>query len=185
MAFVRATVALASIAAAITAPILLLALRSAAVVAVFSPSFAIFALVSGLLLILEILAFIPRLHFWCCLFCSACLFSSSLSPRVASLGYFSCRPPSLVVSVYVFGVSFCGSGAVSSSSPPAGGGVALADPLLVCLLSFFLGHLRFSATCHAAGYPSGVPHLADSGWLTYSCGDGLAWGWGVLVQMSC
>ena len=37
MAFVRATVALASIAATITAPILLLALCSAAVVAVFSP----------------------------------------------------------------------------------------------------------------------------------------------------
>ena len=49
MAFVRATVALASIAAMITAPILLLALRSAAVVEVFSPSFAIFALVWGLL----------------------------------------------------------------------------------------------------------------------------------------
>ena len=55
----------------------------------------------------------------------------------------------------------------------------------MCLLSFFLEHLQFSATCHAAGYPSGVPHLADSGWLTYSCGDGLAWGWGVLLQMSC
>ena len=40
MAFVRATVALASIAATITAPILLLALRSAAaVVAVFFPEF--------------------------------------------------------------------------------------------------------------------------------------------------
>ena len=37
MAFVRATVALAAIAAAIPAPILLLALRSAAVVAFFSP----------------------------------------------------------------------------------------------------------------------------------------------------
>ena len=36
MAFIRATVSLVSIAAAITAPILLLALRSAAVVAVFS-----------------------------------------------------------------------------------------------------------------------------------------------------
>ena len=48
----------------------------------------------------------------------------------------------------------------------------------MCLLSFFLGHLWFSATCHAAGYPSGVPHLAV--WLTYSCGDGLAWGWGCL-----
>ena len=37
MAFVRATVVLATIAVPITAPILLLALRSAAVVAVFSP----------------------------------------------------------------------------------------------------------------------------------------------------
>ena len=53
--------------------------------------------------------------------------------------------------------------------------------LLWCGCSaFFLGHLRFSATCHAAGYPSRVPHLADSGWLTYSCSGGLAWGWGCL-----
>ena len=37
MAFVRATVALATVAATIPAPILLLALRSAAVVAFFSP----------------------------------------------------------------------------------------------------------------------------------------------------
>ena len=28
----------------------------------------------------------------------------SLSPKVASLGCFSCRPPSLVVPVFVFGV---------------------------------------------------------------------------------
>ena len=47
-------------------------------------------------------------------------------------------------------------------------------------LPFFLGHLRFSAACHAAGYPSRVPHLADSGWLPYSCGGRLAWGWGCL-----
>ena len=47
-------------------------------------------------------------------------------------------------------------------------------------LPFFLGHLRFSAACHAAGYPSWVPHLADSGWLPYSCGGRLAWGWGCL-----
>ena len=90
---------------------------------VFFPSFAIFALVCGLLFFLGILAFIPGLHFWCYLFCSACLFSSPLSPKVASLGCFSCRPPSLVVPVSVFGVSFCGGGAVSSSSPPAGCGV--------------------------------------------------------------
>ena len=45
-------------------------------------------------------------------------------------------------------------------------------------LPFFLGHLQFSAACHAASYPSRVPHLADSGWLPYSCGGHLAWGWG-------
>ena len=45
MAFVRAAAALALIAEAFSAPILLLALRSAAFVAFFSPSFAIFALV--------------------------------------------------------------------------------------------------------------------------------------------
>ena len=122
MAFVRATVALATVTATMTAPILLLALCSPAVVSFFFPSFAIFALVWGLLFFLGILAFIPRLHFWCCLFCSACLFSSSLSPKVDSLGCFSCGPPSLVVPVYVFGVSFCGGGAVSSS-PPAGCGI--------------------------------------------------------------
>ena len=46
--------------------------------------------------------------------------------------------------------------------------------------AFFLGHLRFSAACHAAGYPSWVPHLADSGWLPYSCSGRFAWGWGCL-----
>ena len=46
--------------------------------------------------------------------------------------------------------------------------------------AFFLGHLRFSAACHAAGYPSWVPHLADSGWLTYSFSGRLAWSWGCL-----
>ena len=43
----------------------------------------------------------------------------------------------------------------------------------MCLLSFFMRHLQFSTSCHAAG----VPHLADSGWLPYSCGDGLACSW--------
>ena len=46
--------------------------------------------------------------------------------------------------------------------------------------AFFLGHLRFSAACHAAGYPSRVSHLADSGWLTYSYRGHFAWGWGCL-----
>ena len=117
----------------------------------FFPSFAIFALVWGLLF-LGILAFIPRLHFWCCLFCSVCLFSSSLSPTVASLVCFSCRPPSLVVPVYVFGVSFCGSSAVSSSSPPAGCGVGS------CWASFGATALHFSwGTC---GFPLRVMQLA-------------------------
>ena len=89
----------------------------------FFPSFAIFAMVLVLPLFFGILAFIPGLHFWCCLSCSACLFSSSLSPGVASLGCFACWPPSLVVPAYLFGISFYHSGAVSSSSPPAGGGV--------------------------------------------------------------
>ena len=43
-----------------------------------------------------------------------------------------------------------------------------------------MGLLRFFAACHAAGYPSWFPHLADSGWLTYSCSGGLVWGWGCL-----
>ena len=73
----------------------------------FFPSFAIFALVWGLLFFLRNFASIPRLRFWCGLFCSLCLFSASLSPTVARLVCFSCRAPSLVVpvdvcSVYLF-----------------------------------------------------------------------------------
>ena len=48
------------------------------------------------------------------------------------------------------------------------------------LCPFSWGHLRFSAACHAAWCPSRVPHLADSGWLPYSCGGRLAWGSGCL-----
>ena len=53
-----------------------------------------------------IFASIPWLRFWCSLFCSICLFSASLSPTVSSLVCFSCWPPSLMVPVYVCGVSF-------------------------------------------------------------------------------
>ena len=114
MAFVRATVALTSIAKTITAPILLLSLAQCGFGGGFFPNFAIFALVSGhlrncslyswaSLLVLPFLLRLPILL--------------SLSPKVTSLGGFSCRPPSLVVSVFVFGeFSFCSSGAVSSSS---------------------------------------------------------------------
>ena len=80
----------------------------------FFPNFAIFALVSdhlrnfsfyswASLLVLPFLLRLPILL--------------SLYPRVSSLGGFSCRPPSLMVPVFVFGeFSFCSSGAVSSSS---------------------------------------------------------------------
>ena len=80
----------------------------------FFPNFAIFALVSdhlrnfsfyswASLLVLPFLLRLPILL--------------SLSPRVTSLGGFSCRPPSLMVPVFVFGeFSFCSSGTVSSSS---------------------------------------------------------------------
>ena len=91
----------------ITAPVLLLALRSAADVAVFSPVSRFFVLVWGLLFFFRNFASIPRLRFWCGLFCSLCLFSASLSPTVARLVCFSCGAPSLVVpadvcSVYLF-----------------------------------------------------------------------------------
>ena len=49
----------------------------------FFLSFAIFALVWGLLFFLGILAFIPRLHFWCCLF----FFMLRLSILLFSLSY--------------------------------------------------------------------------------------------------
>ena len=96
MALVRATVALASITTTITAPILLLALRSAALLAIFFPNFAIFALVSdhlrnfcfyswASLLVLPSLLRLPILL--------------SLSRLVTSLGGQGCSPPSLVVPV--------------------------------------------------------------------------------------
>ena len=49
----------------------------------------------------------------------------------------------------------------------------------MCLFPWSWNTYGFSAQCHAAGGPSGVPLLADSGWLLYSCGDGFAWGWGL------
>ena len=56
----------------------------------------------------------------------------------------------------------------------------------MCLFSLSWYTRGFYTRCHAAGCPSGVPLLADSGWLLYSCGDGFAWGWGfVLSQLYC
>ena len=49
----------------------------------------------------------------------------------------------------------------------------------MCLFSLSWNTCGFSAPCHAAGGPSGIPLLADSGWLLCSCSDGFAWGWGL------
>ena len=114
MAFVRATIALTSIAKTITMPILLLSLGQCGFGGGFFPNFAIFVLIWdhlrnfrfyswASLLVLPFLLRLPILL--------------SVSPKVTSLGGSSCRPPSLVVPVFAFGeFSFCRSGAVSSSS---------------------------------------------------------------------
>ena len=102
MALVRVAVAFAPLARTITAPVLLLALCSAADVAVFSPVPRIFRASFGdICSFLGIFASIPWLRLWCSLFCSVCLFSAYLYPTVASLVGFSCGPPSLVVPVCV------------------------------------------------------------------------------------
>ena len=49
----------------------------------------------------------------------------------------------------------------------------------MCLFSLSWYTCGFYTRCHAADGPSGVPLLADSGWLLYSGGDGFAWGWGL------
>ena len=90
----------------IPAPVLVLAFRSAADVAVFSPIPRFSRLFWGLLFLLtdfSASASIPWLRLWCGLFCSVCLFSAYLYPTVASLVGFSCGPPSLVVPVCVWG----------------------------------------------------------------------------------
>ena len=103
MVLVRVAVALASLT--IPAQVLLLALCSAADVAVFSPiprffraSFGDFCSCFGIFVL-------PLLFlgyaYGCSLFCSVCLFSAYLYPTVASLVGFSCGPPSLVVPVCV------------------------------------------------------------------------------------
>ena len=96
MAFVRATVELPSIAKTITAPILLLSLVQCGFVGGFFPNFALvsdhlgnFSFYSwASLLVLPFLLCLPILL--------------SLSPKVTSLGGFSCSPPSLVVPVFFF-----------------------------------------------------------------------------------
>ena len=69
----------------------------------FFPQFRDFRATLGSSSLLRNFSFIPRLHSWCCPFCSACLFSSSLSLPVASLVCFSCWPPSLFVRLWLWG----------------------------------------------------------------------------------
>ena len=46
----------------------------------------------------------------------------SLSPKVAGLGGFSCRPPSLVVPVFVFGIFLSVAAVLCLLLPPPSGG---------------------------------------------------------------
>ena len=73
----------------------------------FFPQFRDFRATLGSSSLLRNFSFISRLHFWCCPFCSACLFSPSLSPPVASLVCFSCWPPSLFVRMWLWGPAWC------------------------------------------------------------------------------
>ena len=109
MALVRAAVASAPLAWTIPSPVLLLALRRAADVAVFSPVLRFFRASLGTsVLSYEFSLLFLGYAYGVAFFCSPCLFSASLYPTVASLVCFSCGPPSLVVPVYVYvcGVSF-------------------------------------------------------------------------------
>ena len=113
---------------------------------------------------------------------SACLFSSlSLSPLVSSLGGQRYSPPSLVAPVVFALGEFLSVAAVLYLlfPTPATGVDSSCWASLVCLFSLSWYTCGFYTRCHAAGGPSGVPVLADSGWLLYSCGDGFAWGWGL------
>ena len=49
-----------------------------------------------------------------------------------------------------------------------------------CSALFSWGTCGFPLRVMQLAYPSRVPHLADSGWLPYSCGGRLAWGLGCL-----
>ena len=97
--------------------------------------------------------------------------------HVGVCGSGSCCCTLLVVPLYVCGV-FSVAAELCILSSCCGWGRLLLSLFWCDCSAIFLGPLRFSTMCHAAGYPSGVPHLADSGWLTSSCSGGLAWGWG-------
>ena len=145
------------VAFALTFPaqVLVVALRSVAEVAAFSPISRFLALVFE--------------FFWSCLgisrlrlnflaalvvlpFSSICLsYASTVACGCWPCG-FSLRASSLVVPACVCR-SFLGGGAVSSFSYCSAWGRLLLSLLLVLLLCLFLWRLRFSAACPAAGYP--------------------------------
>ena len=89
----------------IPAPVLGLAFRSAAAVAVFSPIPRFFALVLGISVLAYGILALPLLFlgyaYGVAFFGSVCLSSACLCPAVAGLVGFSCGPPSLVVHVCV------------------------------------------------------------------------------------
>ena len=75
---------------------------------------------------------------------------------------------------------FCGSGAVYPLLSCSGWGRLLLSLFWCGCSTLFPGAPAVFRCVHAASYPSRVPHLADSGWLPYSCGGRLAWGSGCL-----
>ena len=155
--WVKATVALASIATTIPAPILLLALRSAALLAVF---FRISRFSRWFRIILGIFAFLPEIPFgryntFLCqlhlpihlslslLYCLA-LGGSALQPTFS--GGFCC--------VCLGGITFCSRGAVSSFSSSCYGCCQLLLRLLGVFLLLVLVHLWFF-------------HSVSCGWLPF------------------
>ena len=146
---VRATVALASIAATITAPILLLALRSAALLAVF------FRISRWFRIILGIFAFLPGIPFgrsndFLCQLRLPIHLSLSLSSNVWPWG--SALQPTFsggLCCICLGGIPFCCRGAVSAFSSSCYGCCQLLLRLLGVFLLLLLVHLRFfqSVSC--------------------------------------
>ena len=143
---VRATVALASIATTITAPILLLALRSVALLAVF---FRISRFSRWFQIILGFFAFIPGIPFgrsndFLCHLRLPLHLSLSLSSDVWPWG--SALQPTFsggLCCVCLGGIPFCSSGAISSFSSSCYGCCQLLLRLLGVFLLLVLLHLRF------------------------------------------
>ena len=131
---VRATVA--SIATTITAPILLLALHSAALLVVF---FRISRFSRWFRIIIGIFAFLPGIPFgrsndFLCQLHLPIHLSLSLSPLMSSLGGQRCSPPSLVASVVFALGAFLSVAEVLYLlfPPPATGVVSSCCASLVC-----------------------------------------------------